>query len=56
VIWPKQITSAQYTKLTGQKYALVRPPGYNAGQPWMLPDCGAGADGLDATKDPEAGK
>ena len=56
VIWPKEITSAQYTKLTGQKYALVRPPGYNAGQPWMLPECGAGPDGLDATKDPEAGK
>ena len=40
---------------TGQGYALVRPPGYNAGKPWYLPQCGAGRDGVDPNKDPEDG-
>jgi ABC-type transporter Mla subunit MlaD len=56
VIWPKAVKSAKFTKLTGQKYALVRPPGYNSGQPMFMPECGAGPDGLDPNKDPEAGK
>jgi hypothetical protein len=34
-------------------YAMPRPPGLNAGQPWLLPQCGAGADAVDVTKDPE---
>jgi virulence factor Mce-like protein len=38
---------------TGLKYAMPRPPGLNAGKPWLLPECGAGADALDPTKDPE---
>jgi ABC-type transporter Mla subunit MlaD len=38
----------------GLRYAFPRPPGYNAGQPWFLPECGAGPDALDPSKDPEA--
>jgi ABC-type transporter Mla subunit MlaD len=38
----------------GLRYAFPRPPGYNAGQPWFLPECGAGRDALDPSKDPEA--
>ncbi len=38
---------------SGLKYAMPRPPGLNAGKPWLLPECGAGADALDPTKDPE---
>lgn len=34
-------------------YAMPRPPGLNAGQPWFLPECGAGPDALDPGKDPE---
>lgn len=37
----------------GLKYAMPRPPGLNAGKPWLLPECGAGADALDPAKDPE---
>jgi hypothetical protein len=35
-------------------YTLLRPPGYGAGTPWMQPQCGAGADQLDSSKDPES--
>jgi hypothetical protein len=38
----------------GLRYAFPRPPGYNAGQSWFLPECGAGPEALDASKDPEA--
>jgi len=34
-------------------YAMPRPPGLNAGQPWFQPQCGAGPDALNAAKDPE---
>lgn len=50
--YPKPLTPERWTKLTGQRYALVRPPGYNAGQPHFMPECGAGPDGLDPSKDP----
>jgi hypothetical protein len=36
-------------------YAMPRPPGLGAGQPWLIPECGAGADALDVTEDPELG-
>jgi hypothetical protein len=36
------------------KYAMPRPPGYNAGQPWFIPECGITKDALDPAKDPEA--
>jgi len=38
----------------GLQYAFPRPPGSQAGQPWFLPECGAGKDALDPDKDPEA--
>lgn len=36
------------------EYGFPRPPGANAGQPWFLPECGAGPDALDPDEDPEA--
>jgi ABC-type transporter Mla subunit MlaD len=38
----------------GLRYAFPRPPGDNAGQPWLLPECGIGPDALNPAKDPEA--
>jgi hypothetical protein len=32
---------------------MPRPPGWNEGKPWFLPQCGAGPDAVDPTKDPE---
>jgi virulence factor Mce-like protein len=37
-------------------YAFPRPPGLNADQVWLQPQCGAGPDALNAAKDPEAHK
>lgn len=34
-------------------YASPRPPGQNVGQPWFQPQCGAGEDALDVSKDPQ---
>lgn len=48
------VTPAQFTKLTGQGYALVRPPGYNAGEPMFAPQCDVTAAGLNPADDPEA--
>jgi virulence factor Mce-like protein len=39
----------------GLHYAMPRPPGLNAGNPWFQPQCGAGPNSLDPAKDPEAG-
>jgi ABC-type transporter Mla subunit MlaD len=48
-------TPAEAKKLfPGLEYGFPRPPGTNAGQPWFLPECGAGPDALDPAKDPEA--
>lgn len=47
------MTAAEFTKLTGQGYALPRPPGLDAGSPQFLPECGITKDALDPTKDPE---
>jgi len=49
-ISPTQALAAQ----PGLDYTLLRPPGYAAGTPWMQPQCGAGANQLDASKDPES--
>jgi ABC-type transporter Mla subunit MlaD len=38
----------------GLSYGFPRPPGYNAGQPWFLPQCGAGPNALNPADDPEA--
>jgi ABC-type transporter Mla subunit MlaD len=47
------LNSKQITDTTTLKYAMPRPPGLNAGQPWLLPQCGAGPDALNSAKDPE---
>jgi virulence factor Mce-like protein len=47
------MSTSDVTKIPGLVYAMPRPPGLNAGQPWLLPECGAGADALDPSKDPE---
>lgn len=38
----------------GVTVGFPRPPGTVAGQPWFLPECGAGRDALDPFKDAEA--
>ncbi len=38
---------------SGLEYGFPRPPGTVAGQPWFLPECGAGPDALDPHKDTE---
>jgi ABC-type transporter Mla subunit MlaD len=38
----------------GLRYAFPRPPGYDAGQPWFLPQCHAGPSALNPAADPEA--
>lgn len=48
------LNAAQYVGLTGQGYALIRPPGYNAGQTWYQPQCGDTQAGVTAADDPEA--
>lgn len=46
----RQITSSSSERLF---YAMPRPPGLNAGQPFFQPQCDAGPAALDASKDPE---
>ena len=52
------LSSAQTVGLSfgGMHYAMPRPPGLNAGQPWFVPQCGVTADALNPAKDPEAQK
>lgn len=47
------LTPSAYSGASGQGYALVRPPGYNAGKTWFQPQCGADESGLDPSKDPD---
>ncbi|MBA2349320.1 MAG: hypothetical protein H0V81_13615 [Solirubrobacterales bacterium] len=46
-------TSQQAVQNSALKYAMPRPPGLNAGKPMFLPECGAGPESLDPSKDPE---
>lgn len=47
------LTAEQFQKLFPDlKYAFPRPPGYNGGQPWFIPECRVGKDALDPTKNP----
>lgn len=51
------LKSTAVTKLGGGfQYAMPRPPGLNAGQPWFQPQCGAGREALDPEHDPENGR
>jgi len=56
VVVGTQQSSAQVVGSKGGNlhYAMPRPPGLNAGRPWLQPECGAGPDALDPSKDPEA--
>ncbi|MHB8693259.1 MAG: MlaD family protein [Solirubrobacteraceae bacterium] len=46
--------TAQAAKLfPGLTYGFPRPPGYNAAQPWYLPQCGAGRDAVNPAHDTE---
>lgn len=48
-------TSGQAAKIfPSLRYQFPRPPGYDAGQPWFQPQCGAGPSALDPNLDPEA--
>lgn len=48
------VTTADFLRVVpGIDYAFPRPPGYNSGQPWLLPECGVGPEALDPSKDPE---
>jgi ABC-type transporter Mla subunit MlaD len=49
-----QNSAAAAKAFPGMTYAFPRPPGTNAGQPWFLPECGAGPDALDPSTDPES--
>jgi ABC-type transporter Mla subunit MlaD len=51
--YPAPIDSELFTRLSGKKYALPRPPGLTTGQPWFQPECGAGPESVDPSKDPE---
>jgi ABC-type transporter Mla subunit MlaD len=48
------LDSKTYVDAGLKKYAFPRPPGYSAGKPWFIEECGYTPDTLDASKDPEA--
>lgn len=47
------VKTSDIVRQTGMTYAMPRPPGLNGGKPWLIPECGVGADALDPAKDPE---
>jgi phospholipid/cholesterol/gamma-HCH transport system substrate-binding protein len=50
---PEQVVDAYRGRIF---YAMPRPPGLNAGQPWFIPECGAGRDALDPKSVAAAGR
>lgn len=50
---PSERTSSIATA-AGKRYSFPRPPGFDAGQPQLMPECQVGAEALDPSKDPEA--
>jgi ABC-type transporter Mla subunit MlaD len=50
---PPGISTQTFTNATGMQYAEPRPPGLSVGQPWFLPQCGAGPNSLNPANDPE---
>jgi ABC-type transporter Mla subunit MlaD len=50
---PPGITTQAFVNATGKGYAEPRPPGLSVGQPWFLPNCGAGPNSLNPANDPE---
>lgn len=55
---PTNVESASTAQIArefpGLRYGFPRPPGDSAGQPWFLPECGAGRDAINPFKDYEA--
>lgn len=51
-------TSAEVVSQSGGtiRYGFPTPPGTNVDQPWFIPECGYGPEGLDPSKDPESRK
>lgn len=51
-------TSAEVVSQSGGavRYGFPTPPGTNVDQPWFIPECGYGPEGLDPTRDPESRK
>lgn len=47
------VGTANYTKATNLKYAMPRPPGFNAGRPTFPEECGVTTAALDPDQDPE---
>lgn len=52
-IYPPNMQTDDFVKLSGMKYAYPRVPGLGAGQPQYLQRCGYTPDALDPSKDPE---
>jgi ABC-type transporter Mla subunit MlaD len=50
---PPGISTKTFINATGLQYAEPRPPGLGVGQPWFLPQCGAGPNSLNPADDPE---
>jgi hypothetical protein len=50
---PPGITTQAFVNVTGKGYAEPRPPGLSVGQPWYLPQCGAGPNSVNPAADPE---
>jgi ABC-type transporter Mla subunit MlaD len=50
---PPGFSTQAFVNATGKQYAEPRPPGLSVGQPWFLPQCGAGPNSLNPADDPE---
>ncbi len=46
------LSTKEFIQLAGKDYAQPRPPGLSTGQPWFLPQCGAGENALNPSDDP----
>lgn len=47
------MSTPAFLAASGKQYAEPRPPGLSVGQPWFLPQCGAGPSSLNPALDPE---
>ena len=47
------LSTQAFAALANKQYAQPRPPGLSVGQPWYLPQCGAGSNSTNPADDPE---
>jgi hypothetical protein len=47
------MSTSQFVQLSNKQYAEPRPPGLEVGQPYFLPQCGAGPNSINPAADPE---